>query len=48
MKQEPVIGKIMIYFIILHFYIICLFPLYWMLRTALVGNGEDVWSVTTS
>ncbi|KRF41880.1 carbohydrate ABC transporter permease [Paenibacillus sp. Soil787] len=40
MKREPVIGKIMIYFLLIVGSIICLFPFYWMLRTALVGNGE--------
>jgi multiple sugar transport system permease protein len=39
-KRDTVIGKTMIYFLLIVGSVICLFPFYWMLRTALIDMGS--------
>ncbi len=40
MKTQRRIGKTLTYIILIIGSVICLFPFYWMIRTALVGTGE--------
>jgi len=40
MKKQKLLGKTLTYFVLIIGSILCLFPFYWMLRTALVGTGE--------
>src|SRR4051812_18894149 len=40
MHRESMIGKILVYLLLIIGTIVCLFPFYWMVRTALVDMGS--------